>query len=637
MRLFGDLSSRVPLTDYQKVIVLSRYSGFLKDKQRREEPHEITNRVVSFFKKEFTPAINQKIPWFTIQQAINNRDVLPSMRAMLTAGPALQRDHIAGYNCSYLPIQHYSAFDEIMFILMCGTGVGFSVESKYVSQLPVVPVLKNSRINILFSDSREGWASGYRETMSQLYQGNIPTFDLSKIRPKGSPLETFGGRASGPEALKSVLDFTIKTFQGAQGRKLKPIECHDIACKISEIIVCGGVRRSALISLSDLEDKEMAKAKSGEWWIDNPQRALANNSAVYNDIIPMETFIKEWTNIYQSKSGERGIFSRYACQNIVKENGRREVDDFGTNPCSEIILRPFQFCNLSEVVIRPNDTIKSIRAKVELATIIGTIQSTLTDFRYISKKWKENCDEERLLGVSLTGIYDNSLTSTIGYNLSKLLETLKNDAIRVNKYYANLLGIPQSKAITCIKPSGTVSQYAGCSSGIHPPYSEYYLRNVRFDKDCPIGQFLISQGYSYEEDFYNKGSIVIGFPMQSPLGEKTKVTLQNNNELQHLELCRYYQKYYCEHKPSVTFHIKEDKWMKFGARVFELQDQISGISMLPVDNGTYKQAPYQKISKEEYQGFLTKQPVIDWTLLKENVDKTIRTQELACTANGCSL
>ena len=619
---------------YQQFIHASRYARFRDDLNRRETWPETVDRYISFFRKKTN---TEAIPWEELRAAILNLEVMPSMRSLMTAGPALEKDNVAGYNCSFLAIDNPKAFDETMYILMCGTGVGFSVESRYVSKLPEVPdELHETETKIVFKDSKIGWATGFRELISLLYSGKIPSWDVSKVRPAGARLKTFGGRASGPEPLEDLLRFTVALFKKAVGRKLSTLECHDLVCKIADIVVCGGVRRSALLSLSDLNDDQIRHAKAGEWWIANGQRRLANNSAVYEGTTDMSTFIKEWKALHASRSGERGIFSRAACQNVASKYGRRDAKvEYGGNPCLEIILRSMQFCNLSEIVVRESDTPESVRRKVELATIIGTIQSTLTDFRYINKKWKKNCEEERLLGVSMTGIGDNKFFNTTSEELRAALSSLRELTVETNKKYAAILGINPSAAITCVKPSGTVSQLVNASSGIHSRYSPYYVRRVRADKKDPLANFMIQHGVPVEEDFYSKSDWVFGFPIKSP---ETSVFRNDRTAVEQLELWKLYQDAWCEHKPSITVYVGDDEWMDVGAWVYRNLGALSGVSFLPRDNGTYRQAPYEEITEAKFLELSQKvPPKIEWTDLVEGTDTTKGSQELACAGGSCEL
>ena len=631
-------------TDYQSFIHVSRYARWIDEENRRETWEETVNRYFNYLEKHtkennnFSLSVKKRKE---LQDAVINLEIMPSMRALMTAGVALERCHVAAYNCSYLPVDSVRSFDECLYILMCGTGVGFSVERKYTKQLPTVnESFEDSETTIVVGDSKTGWAKGYKELIHLLYSGQIPSWDLSKLRPAGARLKTFGGRSSGPDPLDDLFRFTVNIFKGAAGRKLKSIECHDIMCKIGSVVVVGGVRRSALISLSDLQDQEMALAKSGEWWNNEGQRALANNSVCYKEKPPIGIFMKEWLTLYNSKSGERGIYNRQSAVEKSLENGRRNADyDFGTNPCSEIILRPYQFCNLTEVVVRADDKIVDLERKIELATILGTIQSTLTDLKYLRKIWKDNTEEERLLGVSLTGIMDNELlnTASAGY-LSDLLSQLKQVAVDTNLGLSEQLGIPQSTAITCVKPSGTVSQLVDSASGIHARHSEYYIRTVRGDKKDPLTQFMQSAGVPVEDDIMQPDStVVFSFPVKSP---KKAVTRNDTGALEQLNLWLKYQKNWCEHKPSVTITVKEDEWLDVGAWVYENFNDVAGISFLPHSDHTYKQAPYQECTKEEYLDLKKRMPKnINWQDLSEleKEDSTRGGQELACTADSCEI
>ena len=631
-------------TDYQSFIHISRYARWIEDFNRRETWNETVDRYFDYMETHLSKKYNYKLSTelrSKLQNAVLNLEIMPSMRALMTAGIALERCHVAGYNCSYLPVDNIRSFDECLYILMCGTGVGFSVESKYTKQLPVVnEKLIESDTTIIVGDSKTGWAKAYRELIHLLYAGTIPTWDLSKLRPAGARLKTFGGRSSGPDPLDDLFQFTVGIFKNAVGRKLKPIECHDIMCKIGSVVVVGGVRRSALISLSDLNDQEMALAKSGEWWNTQGQRALANNSVCYKEKPPIGIFMREWLNLYNSKSGERGIYNRQSAVSKSLENGRRDTEhEFGTNPCSEIILRPYQFCNLTEVVVRSDDTLASLKRKVEYATILGTFQSTLTDLKYLRKIWRDNTEQERLLGVSLTGIMDSELLNdATDIGLEKRLQELRQVAVDTNLGLSDALGIEQSTAITCVKPSGTVSQLVNSASGIHARHSNYYVRTVRGDKKDPLTQFLIDQNIPCEDDVMQPdNTTVFSFPVESP--EKA-VTRNDTSALAQLDLWLVYQKHWCEHKPSVTITVKEDEWLDVGAWVYNNFDNVAGISFLPHTDHTYKQAPYQECSKKDYLSLAKNMPDnIDWSLLSdyEVEDNTKGGQELACTADACEI
>jgi ribonucleoside-triphosphate reductase (thioredoxin) len=621
-------------TDYQTFIATSRYARWLDEEGRRETWSETVGRFMDNIVKP-SGISDQDIA--EIYEAILGLQIMPSMRALMTAGQAAERDNTCVYNCSYLPVDHPRAFDEAMFILLCGTGVGFSVERQAISKLPEVPKeLLDIGDTIAVADSKEGWAKGLRKLISLLYTGDIPKWDLSKIRPAGARLKTFGGRASGPEPLNDLFKFVVAKFKGAAGRKLNSIECHDIMCKIGEVVVVGGVRRSAMISLSNLSDDRMRHAKSGMWWENEGQRALANNSVAYTEKPDMETFLREWTALVESKSGERGIFSREAADKHVERNGRRETGkEWGTNPCSEIILRPYQFCNLTEVVVRATDTVKTLERKIKLATILGTIQSTYTNFPYLRPIWSKNTEEERLLGVSLTGIMDNEITYKA---TEKTLQQLRSVAVQTNRDYAESLGIAASAAITCVKPSGTVSQLVDSASGIHARHSEYYIRTVRGDNKDPLTQFLKDSGIPAEPCVMKPDSTtVFSFPTKSP---DNAVTRNDMDAIEQLELWKNYALNWCEHKPSVTITVREEEWLKVGAWVYDNFDICSGVSFLPHSDHTYAQAPYQDCDKLTYKAALVKMPSrIDWSKLSayEQEDNTSGSQTMACSGDSCEI
>ena len=645
---------RLPTT-YQEYIHLSRYARWDYDKGRRETWDETVERYFNFFAEWLEEKHDYKLEngeKTELENAVKELGVMPSMRCLMTAGPALKKENTAGYNCSYVKVDNQRSFDEILYVLMNGTGVGFSVEEEYTTQLPVIPdELYDTDTVIVVADSKLGWAKAFKELISLLYGGHVPKWDVSKVRPAGAPLKTFGGRASGPEPLVDLFNFTINTFRNATGRKLKQIECHDIVCKTAEIVVVGGVRRSALISLSDLNDREMRFAKSGQWWEQNVQRALANNSVNYKEKPDVGTFMREWLSLYDSKSGERGIYNSMSAKRTVERlNGRyrdgsgdyirRRIprEDFGTNPCSEIILRSREFCNLSEVVIRRNDTRESLKAKVKHATILGTFQSTLTDFKYLSREWKRNCDEERLLGVSLTGIMDNPLTNGSKGKLDELLEELRDVAYETNCEWADKLGVPRSAAITCVKPSGTVSQLVDSASGIHARHNPFYIRTVRADNKDPLCKLMQEMGFPNEPDVTKPDhTTVFSFPMKSPNGAVCRTDM---TAMEQLDLWKTYAESWCEHKPSVTISVKEDEWVDVAAWVYENFDSISGISFLPVSEHVYRQEPYQDCTEVEYKEALKTMPEnVDWAELSkyESQDYTVASQELACTAGGCEV
>ena len=630
------------MTPYNHYIAKSRYARYLDDKGRREHWPETVARYFDFMEKHLkknhdytlTSELRNKL-----ETAVTNLDVVPSMRSIMTAGDALERQNVAGYNCSYLPIDDPKGFDEAMYILLCGTGVGFSVEQKYVNKLPEIPEkLYDSNTVVVVKDSKEGWAKALRQVISLLYAGEAPKWDVSAVRPAGTRLKTFGGRASGPEPLVELFKYVVGKFKGASGRKLTSLEAHDILCKIGEVVVVGGVRRSAMISLSDLGDDRMAHAKAGNWWDGNGQRALANNSAVYEVKPDVGQFMREWSSIYESHSGERGIFNRYASELQVAKNGRRKLNqEWGTNPCSEIILRPYQFCNLSSVIVRSTDTVDRLRDKVAMATILGTFQSTMTNFPYLRKVWQTNTEEERLLGVSMTGIMDNALLNNPDDpELPTILEGLKNVAVDVNAEYADAIGINRSVAITAIKPEGTVSQLTSTASGIHAQHSSYYIRRVRSDNKDPLTNFLKAQGFPSEPCVMKpESTTVFSFPVKVAKGA---VLREDLSAIQHLKLWLMYQRHYCEHKPSVTISVLEHEWPEVGAWVWQNFDEITGVSFLPMDGGTYRQAPYEEFNAEAYEELLKIIPkTIDWDAFVEMTDNVEGVQTLSCAAGGCEI
>ena len=625
-------------TDYQAFIHKSRYAKYYEG-EGREEWNETVSRLMD---NVVAPVLTDESGWEVYQQledAILSLGVMPSMRGLMTAGAAANRDNTCMYNCSYLPVDDLKSFDEAMFILLCGTGVGFSVERQFISKLPEVPTLYDSETNIVVKDSKEGWAKALRQLIALLYSGEVPTWDVSKVRPAGAPLKTFGGRASGPAPLIDLFNFTIRTFKEAQGRKLSSVECHDIMCKIGEVVVVGGVRRSAMISLSNLSDDRMRHAKSGAWWENNPQRALANNSVSYTEKPDSLSFMREWMALVESGSGERGIFNRQASKVQAGKNGRRDANyEFGTNPCSEIILRPNQFCNLTEVVVRATDTLDTLSEKVRLATILGTIQSSYTKFPYLRKIWQKNTEEERLLGVSLTGIMDNPLMTLKNQGLDKTLEHLKSVAVATNAEWADRLGIPVSAAITCVKPSGTVSQLVDSASGIHARHSPYYIRTVRGDNKDPLTQFMKDEGIPNEPDVFKPDqTTVFSFPMKAP---EDAVCTADMTAIEQLEMWLAYQRNWCEHKPSVTINVKKDEWFEVGAFVYKYFDEMSGVSFLPFSEHTYQQAPYQDCDEATYKEMLDRMPSrIDWTKLSEyeSEDNTSGSQTLACSGDSCEI
>ena len=618
---------------YQSYIHKSRYARYLPDEQRRETWDETVDRYISYFKNR--GSLDDKTGE-ELREAITALEVMPSMRALMTAGDALDRDNVAGFNCSYMPIDHPKAFDEMMYVLMCGTGAGFSVERQYINKLPEVSEdFHDTETIIHVADSKIGWAKAYRELITMLYSGQLPKWDLSRVRASGEPLKTFGGRASGPEPLEDLFKFTVEVFRSAAGRKLSSIECHDICCKIAQIVIVGGVRRSALISLSNLTDDRVRRAKTGQWWLDNPQRGLANNSACYTEKPDFEAFLNEWSSLYESRSGERGFFSRVASQRQAEKNGRRDASyDFGTNPCSEIILRPNQFCNLSEVVVRSSDTVESLKRKVRLASILGTLQATLTDFRYLRSKWKQNTEEEALLGVSMTGIQDCKLTNGAKNGLPELLEELKAEAVITNKSWAQKLGINQATAITCVKPSGTVSQLVNSASGIHGRFAPYYIRRVRADVNDPLCGVLNNAGIASEVDNRSPSTLVFSFPQKAPRGA---VMSASQTGMEQLELWDVYQKHWCEHKPSVTVYYRDSEFLDIGSWLYNNFDSCSGVSFLPFSEHSYEQAPYEEITKDQYEKLAKEMPKgIEWDITEQS-DTTEGAQTLACVGGACEI
>ena len=625
------------MDQYQSFIHKSRYARWLESEGRRETWEETVSRFVDFWKeREQIEGEDAQEIW----DAIHALEVMPSMRCMMTAGEALKRDNVAGFNCSYLHIDHPRAFDELMYVLMCGTGVGFSVERNFIAKLPeVAETFHKTNTVIVVSDSKLGWASAFRELISLLYAGKLPKWDMSRVRPAGARLKTFGGRASGPEPLEDLFRFCVEVFQKAAGRKLTSIECHDVCCKVADIVVVGGVRRSALISLSNLSDQRMSKAKSGQWWVDQGQRRLANNSVAYTEKPDFEAYLQEMKNLYESKSGERGLFSRVAAQKIAARNGRRDAEqDFGTNPCSEIILRSNQFCNLSEVVVRADDTLETLKEKVRKATIIGTLQSTLTEFRYLRVRWKRNTEEECLLGVSLTGIMDHKvLGDPESEILPQWLEEMRDVSIETNKEWAEKLGVNQSTAITCVKPSGTVSQLVDSASGIHPRFSKHYIRRVRSDKKDPLAIYMEQAGFPVEQDVMSDSSVVFSFPVKSP---ETSTCVKEVGAMHQLRLWKTYQNHWCEHKPSVTVYYTDSEYLQVAQWIWDNFDLCSGISLLPTSDHTYQQAPYEDIEEEEYVKLLGEMPKnVNWEDLAqfEIEDNTTGSQELACVGGACEI
>ena len=631
------------MSQYSEFIAASRYARWLPEEGRREQWVETVRRYCQFWVD--SGKLSEKEAQVMLE-SIWSLDVMPSMRCLMTAGPALERDNVAGFNCSYLPIDHPRAFDELMYILLCGTGVGFSVERQYITKLPdVAEEFHETDTTIVVPDSKVGWAKSFRQLVSLLYAGELPQWDVSKVRAAGEPLKTFGGRASGPQPLIDLFIFTTDMFKHAAGRKLSSLEAHDLCCKIAEVIVVGGVRRSALISLSNPSDGRLRGAKSGQWWLDNGQRALANNSACYTERPEFNFFLDEMRALYESKSGERGVFSRVAAQKVAARNGRRDAEqDFGTNPCSEIILRPNQFCNLTEVVVRAEDTLEDLKEKVRKAAILGTLQATLTDFRYLRKVWKDNTEEEALLGLSLTGIMDHPVLSgnpdnpPAGQSLEQWLQEMRDVAIETNKEWAKRLGVSPATAITCVKPSGTVSQLVNSASGIHPRFAPHYIRTVRADVKDPMAQYMAEAGFPNEVDVTKDSNLVFSFPVAAPEGA---VCTSEVGAMEQLRLWKIYQDHWCEHKPSITVYYKDEEFLDVCSWMWNNFDLMSGISLLPYSDHTYQQAPYQEITQEKYEELLGQMPNFDWDAMasfEAGTDSTLGSQELACSsATGCEL
>jgi ribonucleoside-triphosphate reductase len=627
-------------TIYEEFIYKRTYSRWLDKLKRRENFDETVTRYETFFSPKVPASDQAKAEFADAISLIRELAVMPSMRCLWAAGPALEREHISGYNCAYVAIDNPTAFAEILYILMNGTGAGFSVERQLVSQLPEVPILVGSQETIHFADSKLGWAKGYKQFINRLYDGFICEYDLSKIRPKGARLKTFGGRASGPEPLVQLLQFTANMFKGAQGRKLNSLEVYDIACMIANCVVVGGVRRSAGLSLSNLSDTRMRHAKDGEFWLTNNHRRLSNNSVAYTEKPEVPTFIEEWLALIRSGNGERGIVNREALKRSAKAVGRDTSYEFGVNPCVEVILRPQEFCNLTEVIVRPDDTLEDLLRKVRAATIFGTLQSTLTDFNFLREKWKKNCEEERLLGVSLTGLVDHPILQRESLDSVAFLDAMRREAHETAEKWAGLLGINKPKAITCVKPSGTVSQLVNCSSGLHPRYSTFYIRRVRVTADDPIAKFLIARGVPHNpevgETWEKHNTLVFEFPVKAP---KETILRNEKSALEQLEYWKMLKTAWCDHNPSITIYVKEDEWMEIGSWVYKNWDLIAGISFLPYDGGNYPLAPYEELTEEQYNKLLASFPEVDFTELSkyETEDETQGSFEMACSNGACEL
>lgn len=642
------------LSDMQMYQFLSKFSRWLPAEKRRETWEEAIDRVIEFFK---TRKALQKIKpeiFEILKIAMLNQEVFPALRILQMAGPPLERCNVGAYNCAYLPISDLRAFSEMLYILMQGTGCGFSVEKKYVNQLPAInnPTTADQnksgeKIRWVIKDSTEGWCDALYSGMLLMFSGKRVEFDYSLIRPSGAVLKTKGGTASGPEPLKELLDFIAKIIQSKpNNHKLTELDCHDICCKIGSIVQVGGVRRASEISLSDLNNIEMRYAKHGDWFEWAPWRAMANNSAVYEEKPPIDVFNQEWLALRMSGSGERGIFNRSAVRNKIPIRRKRNDNfdsyfdkygsDYGTNPCAEIILRPYQFCNLSIAIARPDDTAESLAAKVRLATIFGIMQSTLTDFKYLRPEWKKNCEEERLLGVDITGHADCPLLQYNTPERSELLKQLKQVALETAEEFSELIGINMPTAVTCIKPSGDSSQLFDCASGVHPRFSKYYIRRVREPKNSPVAALLLDHEVPHITDPYNPKMLVFEFPMRAPEGA---VVGDNITAKDMLENWKSWNDNWAEHSVSCTVYVKDAEWPDVGGWVYENFDKITGLSFLPKSGGSYKAAPYEKIDEETYNELIKKFPKIDWSKLKdyENEDHTIVATTYACTAGSCEV
>lgn len=627
-------------TPYQDFIFYRTYSRWNDDLGRRETWQETVDRYMSFMRKNVGDKLTFE-EYQEIREAILKHEVMPSMRLMWGAGGPTARCNVSAYNCSYLAIKELRDFAETLYLLCSGTGVGFSVEKAAVDQLPVVQPQKGVPSKyFVIDDSKEGWAEALHDCLHALFNGEDAIFDFSQIRPAGARLKTMGGRAAGPQPLMDLLEFTKEVVLARQGKKLRPIDVHDIMTKIGEIVVAGGVRRSAMISLSDLEDAEVQHAKDGRFWEHSAHRALANNSAVYKQKPTREEFLSEWDALRKSGSGERGIFNRGSLTEQVPARRLFEWNGVvpalaGTNPCGEIVLKDKQFCNLTEIVARAEDTEETLLKKARIATILGTYQSTLTDFKFLSSEWKRNCEDERLLGVSITGQWDSPAVRD-----EQVLTRMKHVAQDTNSEYAKRFGINPSTAITCVKPSGTVGQLVNASPGLHARYSEYYLKRVRISVTDPLFKMLrdlgvpshpeVGQGESTANTF------VLDFPIASPQGAVTADKLSAIAQLEHWLMMK---RSWTEHNPSCTIYIKDGEWEQVRDWIYEHWDLVGGLSFLPYEDHVYELAPYTPISKEEYEKLASLFPKIDFSVLTryEKDDETTGAQELACVAGGCEL
>ncbi|MDA0320449.1 MAG: recombinase [Proteobacteria bacterium] len=635
MNMMSQLNSKNAAKTMEEYVYISKYSKFLHDQNRRETWAETVKRYKANVLDRHLSNEMAEI----IARAILNLEVVPSMRMLATAGPALDRDNVCGYNCAYKAITQPRDFSDALFILSSGTGMGYSVEKKYISQLPKVPSsVKMDEVSFTVQDSREGWQEAVQFAMEEGFLGNIYEYDLSLLRPEGAILKTFGGRSSGPEPLRKTLNYINDLFKKAAGRQLTSLECHDLMCMIASCIVAGGVRRSAMISLGDIDDVEMRNAKNWSLGAFPEERHSANNSYVTNGTPSKEEFEAEWSAMVAGKSGERGIFNRASAKAQAEKFGRK-VADFGCNPCSEILLvDDGQFCNLSEVIIRADDDFYDLKRKVELATIIGTVQSTFTHFPALPKNWTDNCEEERLLGVSMTGIMDNPLTNGVLAGLPGRLNELRNFAIDTNKKWAEKLGISAAASVTCVKPSGSVSALTGTASGIHSRWSDYYIRRTIQSNADPLTQLMIDEGIPHEPSATKPDlETVFSFPIASPLGAVTNGT---RSAIEQMEMWLTYQRNWTTHKVSATISVKSDEWDDLAKFVYDHFDEIAGVSFLPYDDHAYVQAPYEQISAEKYEELNLAFPIsVNWSRLPEFEieDTTKASQELACTGGACEI
>jgi len=627
---------RNPLSEF---VYYRSYAKWIEEEGRRETWIETIDRYMDFMKGKLGKMLKES-EYEEVREAILKQEAMPSMRLLQFAGPAAEKTNVCAYNCSFVAPSRFEDFGEIIYISMCGTGVGFSVESKNIQSLPQIKNQTGKKLpTFVVPDTKEGWADAFVLGMKTWFSGSDIDFDFSLLRPAGARLKIMGGKSSGPKPLIDLLGFTRERILRRQGRHLRNIDAHDIICKIGECVVSGGVRRSALISLSDLDDQDMRDAKNGQFWINEGQRMLSNNSAVYN-VKPTETeFLKEWISLMESGSGERGIFNRESLYKTLPkrrlEKSANFIGEMGTNPCGEIILRSRQFCNLSEVVARAEDTEEDLLRKIRVATILGTYQSTLTKFGYLSKEWKENCEEERLLGVSVTGQWDSKLSRD-----PKMLAKLRLEAIRVNKIYAKRFGISESTCITAVKPSGTVSQTVDCASGMHPRHAPYYIRRVRISATDSLFKMMKDQGVPYHpevgQNHDDANTFVLEFPMKAPDDAICKDDISALDQLEHWKVVKVN---YTEHNPSVTISVGENEWIQVAHWLYQNWDIVGGLSFLPRSNHVYQLAPYEAIDEKTYKELTSKMPDFDFSKIVtyELRDETEVKKELACVSGVCDI